>query len=188
VKRLLTLFLFAAVCFGQEPAGESGDSLGVWRWINFAILAVGLGYLLVKNLPPFFHARTSLIQKEISEAQKAKQDSDQRAAAIDKRVSGLGAEIEAFRVQSRAEMEREGERIRQETAAQIRKINDQAQIEIESAGKTARREVRLYAANLALDLAAQRIRGRLDADKSAGMEAALVDNFIRDLKRQESKN
>lgn len=181
---LFTALCTAGVCFGQQPGGEAADSIEIWRWLNFAILAAGLGYLIVKNLPPFFHARTSLIQKEISEAQKAKQDSDQRAAAIDKRVSGLGAEIEAFRVQSRAEMEREGERIRQETAVQIRKINDQAQIEIESAGKAARREVRLYAANLALDLAAQRIRTRLDA----GAEAGLIDNFIGDLKRQESKN
>jgi F0F1-type ATP synthase membrane subunit b/b' len=185
MKRLLALFFFAAtLCFGQEQGGQAGDSIAIWRWANFAILAAGLGYLIAKNLPPFFRARTSLIQKDISGAQKAKQEADQRAAAIDKRVSGLGAEIEAFRVQSRAEMEREGERIRQETAVQIRKINDQAQIEIESAGKAARREVRLYAANLALDLAAQRIRTRLDA----GAEAGLIDNFIGDLKRQESKN
>jgi F0F1-type ATP synthase membrane subunit b/b' len=189
MKRLVS-FLFAAlctaaVCFGQEQGGEAGgDSLVMWRWVNFAILAAGLGYLVAKYLPGFFESRGSAIQKDISEAQKAKQDSDQRAAAIDKRVSGLGAEIEAFRVQSRAEMEREGERIRQETAVHIRKINDQAQIEIESAGKAARREVRLYAANLALDLAAQRIRARLDA----GTEAGLIDNFIGDLKRQESKN
>lgn len=185
MKRLLVLLaVTAAVCFGQEPGAETGDPLLSFRWINFAILAVGIGYLLGKNLPPYFRARTSVIQKEISEAQKAKQDSDLKAAAIDKKVSGLAAEIEAFRTQSRAEMEREGERIRQETAAHIRKINDQAQVEIESAGKAVRREVRLYASNLALDLAAQRITARLDASS----EAALVENFIGDLKRQESKN
>ena len=185
-KSVLLPFIFAAAtCFGQEQGGEAGgESLGIWRWINFAILAAGIGYLLVKNLPPFFHSRTSLIQKEISEAQQAKRESDERAAAIDKRVSGLGAEIEAFRVQARAEMEREGERIRQETEAQIRKINDQAKIQIESASKAALREVRVYAAELALDLAAQRIRARLDEAADAG----LVGNFIDDLKRQESKN
>ena len=152
--------------------------------MNFAILAGGLGYLMSKHLPTFFSSRSAEIQKDISEAQKAKQDSDQRAAAIDKRVAGLGADIEAFRAKASAEMAQEGERIRKETAAQIRKIHDQAQIEIESAGKTARREVRLYAANLALDLAAQRLRSRLDASAEAG----LVDNFIGDLRAQESKN
>ncbi len=179
------LFLFtAAACFAQEQGGGEADSLGTWRWVNFVILAAGIVYLLVRYLPPFFRSRTEAIQKEITEAQQAKRESDRRAAAIDNRVSGLAAEIEALRVQSRAEMEREGERIRRETAAQIRKINDQAQVEIESAGKTAQREVRLYAANLALDLAAQRIRARLDAST----EAALLENFIGDLKGRESNN
>lgn len=185
-RSLMVAALFTtATCFGQEQqGGGEGDSLGMWRWINFGILAVGLAYLLIKYLPPFFATRTAEIQKDIAEAQQAKQDSDRKAAAIAAKVSGLGADIEAFRQQAKAEMEHEGERIRNETAAQIRKINDQAQIEIESAGKIARREVRQFAASLALDLAAQRIRTRLDA----GSEAALLDNFIADLKREESKN
>ncbi len=185
LKRLLPLFLLAcAVGFAQEKGGESSEPAVVWKVVNFAILAAGLGYLLVKYLPPFFSSRTSSIQKEITDAQTLKQESEQRSAAILKRVSSLAADIEAFRVQSRAEMEREGERIREEAAAHIRKLNAQAQTEIESAGKTARRELRVYAADLALDLAGQRIHSRLNAD----IEAGLVDRFVGDLKGQESKN
>jgi F-type H+-transporting ATPase subunit b len=189
MKRRLRLFLpvfllGSVVCFAQEKGGESGDALAVWRWANFAILAAGLGYLLVKTLPPFFTSRTSSIQKEITDAQKLKRDSEERAEAIMKRVSRLAADIEAFRVQSRAEMEREGERIREQAATHIRKLNEQAQGEIESAGKAARRELRVYAAELALDLAGQRIRARLDA----ATEAGLVDRFVGDLKRRESSN
>jgi F-type H+-transporting ATPase subunit b len=181
---LVTFLLTAGACLAQEKGGESDDPLIVWRLTNFVLLAIGIGYLLAKNLPVFFSSRTSAIQKEIAEAQKLKQESEQRAAAILKRVSSLGADIEAFRAQSHKEMEREGERIREEAAAHIRKINDQAQAEIESAGKTARRELRAYAADLALDLAGQRIQTRLNA----GIEAGLVDRFVGDLKRQESKN
>jgi F-type H+-transporting ATPase subunit b len=185
MKRLIPLFLFAcAVCFAQEKGAESSEPAAVWKVANFAILAAGLGYLMAKNLPSFFSARTSSIQKEIADAQKLKRESEQRAAAILQRVSALGADIEAFRVQSRAEMEREGQRIREQAAVHIRKLNDQAQTEIESAGKLARRELRTYAADLALDLAGQRIRARLDANT----EAILVDRFVGDLKRQESKN
>ena len=192
MKRLIPLFLLACtVGFAQETGasevrkpGESSEPSAIWKVANFAILAAGLGYLLAKNLPPFFSARTSSIQKEITDAQKLKQESEQRSAAILKRVSSLAADIEAFRVQSRAEMEREGERIREEAAEHIRKLNAQAQTEIESAGKTARRELRVYAADLALDLAGQRIHSRLNAD----IEAGLVDRFVGDLERQESKN
>ena len=48
----------------------------------------------------------------------------------------------------------------------------------------ATRELREYAAKLALDLAEQRIRTRLDA----GTEAGLVDDFTKDLQQQGSKN
>ena len=103
MRRLVPLFLLACtVCFAQEKGGESGDALGMWRWVNFAILAAGIGYLLAKNLPTFFSSRTSAIQKEIAEAQRLKQESEQRSAAILRRVSSLSADIEAFRVQSRA--------------------------------------------------------------------------------------
>lgn len=188
MNRLIAFLFVAVACFGQEAqnqAAQAGqDSNETWRWINFAILAVGLFYLLIKNLPPYFQARSESIRKDIAEAQKLKQESDLRAAEIDKKVAGLGAEIEAFRKQSIEEMDREGARIRQDTAAQIQKINDQVQVEIESASKAARRELRLYASNLSLDLAAQRVRARLDANS----EAALIDNFIGDLKGRESKN
>jgi F-type H+-transporting ATPase subunit b len=182
---LAALLLFGSLaCFAQEKGGESGEPGAVWKTLNFAILAVGLGYLMWKNLPPFFNARTSSIQKEITDAQKLKRESEERAEAIVRRVSSLAADIEAFRVQSRAEMEREGERIREQAAAHIGKLNAQAQSEIESTGKAVRRDLRTYAAELALDLAGQRIRARLDAPT----EASLVDRFVGDLKRQESQN
>jgi F-type H+-transporting ATPase subunit b len=185
MKQRIWLFLLAsAVSFAQEAGGKSDEGLEMWRWINFSILAAGILYLLVKHLPSFFRDRTATIQKEIAEAQKLKQESEQRTAAILKRVSALGADIEAFRVQSLAEMEREGERIRADAAAHIVKLKDHAQSEIESAGKTASRELRAYAANLALDLAGQRIQGRLNAS----IEADIVDRFVSDLKNQGSKN
>ena len=118
----------------------------------------GLGYLMAKTLPPLFKSRTEEIQKGIAEAQAIKQDAEKRAAEVDARTAALGADIERFRAEAKAEMEQEGERIRQETAAQIERLEQQAEQEIEPAGKTARRELKSYAANLALDLAEQRIR------------------------------
>lgn len=184
MKRLILLLaITAATLAAQEQAGSAEPSM-TWKVVNFVILAIGLGYLMAKTLPGFFHSRTSSIQEGIAEAQKVKADAERRAAEVDKRVSALGADIEKFRTQSRAEMEKEGERIRQETAATIQKLEQQAQVEIESAGKTARRELKAYAANLALDLAEQRVRARLDSSS----ENALVENFVLDLKRQESQN
>jgi F-type H+-transporting ATPase subunit b len=183
---LVILLLIGCVAWSaaQETGQEKKEPDIAWKWANFAILAVVVGYLISKNLPPFFRSRTETIQKGISEAQQMKRDAEKRAAEMDARMSALGAEIETFRAQAHREMDQEGERIRQETARQIERLQQQAGLEIESAGKTARRELKTYAAKLALDLAEQRVRARLDSSA----ETALVDGFVQDLQQQGSQN
>jgi F-type H+-transporting ATPase subunit b len=181
---IILLLIGLAVSVGAQDASEKKEPGIGWKWANFVILAVVVGYLASKSLPAFFRTRTETIQKGIAEAQQIKRDAEKRAGEMDARISTLGDEIEKFRTQAHAEMEQEGERIRRETARQIERLQQQAGQEIESAGKTARRELKTYAAELALDLAAQRVRARLDANT----QAALVDGFIKDLEKQGSKN
>lgn len=188
MKHLLALAaLFAALSVvGSVPAkaqetqsapAAAEEPNPLWRWSNFVILAVGLGYLLGKFLPPVFVSRDEEIRKGIADAQALKQDADKRAAEVDARLKTLGGEIEKFRAGAKAEMQREGERIRQETASQIARLEQQARQEIQSASAAAERELKNHAANLALELAAQKLRAQ------AG--AGLVDSFIRDLGHQD---
>jgi F-type H+-transporting ATPase subunit b len=184
MKRLLILVIFCAATLAAAETESASEPSPIWKWANFAILAVGLGYLMAKHLPALFSSRTTEIQKGISESQQMKQDAERRSAEMDARLSALGADIEKFRTQSAAEMQKEGDRIGQETAAQIKKIEQQAAVEIESVGKTARRQLKEYAAELALGLAEERLRGHMDN----ATESALVDGFVRDLERQSSQN
>jgi len=165
---------------GEAKQEEAGDTWIVWKWANFAILAAGLGYLISKNLPPFFRSRTSSIQKGISESQEIKREAEKRLVEMESRLSKLGGEIERFRTEARSEMEQESGRIRQETEKQIEKLRKQAEQEVGLAGKLARRELKAYAGELALQLAEQRIKVSLDPATGAG----LVDGFIHDLKSQ----
>lgn len=184
MKRLLILVVFCAATLAAAETESASEPSPIWKWANFAILAVGLGYLMAKHLPTIFSSRTTEIQKGISESQQMKQDAERRSAEMDARLSALGADIEKFRAQSAAEMQKEGDRIGQETAAQIKKIEQQAAVEIESVGKTARRQLKEYAAELALGLAEERLRGHMDNTT----ESALVAGFVRDLERQTSQN
>ena len=192
VKRLLLLaaLLLAGSAFvlaqetkagegAKSESSEKADPNELWRWVNFAILAAGLGYLVAKTLPPIFRARTSEIQKGIAEARVIKADADKRAAQVEAKIKTLGADIEKYRAESKLEMQQEGDRIRTETAAQIARLEAQARQEIESAGKMAQRELKTYAAKLALELAEQRVRARLDGATQAG----LVNGFTQDLGR-----
>ena len=193
MKRLLSVFaLFALLSFSSvavhaqekendaktEKAGEMPEPDPMLKWANFAILALALGYLLSKTMPPLFRSRTTEIQQGIAEAQKIKAEADKRVAEVEARLKTLGAEIEQFRTQAKAEMQQEGQRLRQETANQIARLEQQAEQEIDSAGKAARRELKSHAANLAITLAEQKLRAQ------AGGGAGLVDGFIQDLTKQ----
>lgn len=167
-----------------ENLAETGEVAPVWRWINFGLLAVGLGYVMGRYLPPVFRSRTTEIQKDIAEARRIKQDAEQRAADMEARMRALGTEIDAFKEQAGQEMRQEGERIRTETATQIGRVEAQTAAEIEAATKHAQRELRQYSAELALKLAEERLRSRLDA---AG-QAALVDGFLTDLEQRGANN
>ena len=103
---------------------------------------------------------------------------------VDQRVKALGAELQKLKAESKNEMQQEGERIRKDTAREISRLEAQSAQEIEAAGKTARRQLKEYAAKLALELAEQRLR----TGATAATESGLVDAFIADLGRQESKN
>jgi F-type H+-transporting ATPase subunit b len=183
MKRVLILVILSAATLAAAETESAGDHFALWKWANFGILAVALGYGMAKGLPPLFRSRTKEIQQGISEAQQMKQDAEKRSAEMDARLNALGSDIEKFRTQSAAEMQQEGDRISRETAAQIKKIEQQATVELESVGKTARRQLKEYAAELALSLAEERLRGRIDN----AAESALVDDFVRDLERQASQ-
>lgn len=189
---LLAVFACAAMMIAplaaQEGAGteqgEEAEPSLLLKVVNFAILAGGLYWIGRKAVPAMFKARTAEIQKDIAEAQRTKQEADARAAQMEARLNALGADIEAFRKQASEDMRQEGERIKQETVAQVKRLEEQAAQEIESASKTAQRELKQFAGDLALKLAEERVRARLDSNT----EAAMIDGFVGELSRQGSKN
>jgi len=183
MKRVLVLVMLGAATLAAAETAGPAEVSPIWKWANFAILAVGLGYLMAKSLPPLFASRTKEIQKGISESQQMRMDAERRSAEMDARLNALGADIEKFKTQSAAEMQQESERISRETLAQIKKIEQQAAVELESVGKTARRQLKEYAAELAMGLAEERLRARIDG----ATESALVDDFVRDLEHQASQ-
>jgi F-type H+-transporting ATPase subunit b len=151
-----------------------------WKWANFAILAGVLGWLLSKHAGPFFRSRSEAIAAGIAEATRTRQEAEARAAAIERRVSNLSVEVEELRRRSHEEISREGERVRAETEAQILKIQARAQAEIESAAKHASHDLKVYSAQLALQLAEQQIRNRMTPDA----QQRIADGFVSELRRK----
>ena len=182
MKRLAccTLFLLVLAAAALAEGKEGGESEGhneLWKWANFAILAGGLGYVIGKNAGPFFAARSQSIRKEMVEADEARKNAEARAADVDRRLANLEAEIATLKSEAQHEARAETQRLTQHTAAEIAKIEAHAEQEIASAAKAARMELKRYAAELAVQLAEQKLRSRMTPD----VEDALVQGFVRNL-------
>jgi len=184
----LGLLLATSLVTAQETPGKAtehesaksesaSEPSPVWAWANFAILAGALGYLIVKKGGPWFAERSLAIRKGIAEAEEIRRGAEASAAEVDRRLAGLQTAINDLRANAQREQSAEGERIRQQTAADLARIQDHAAREIEAAGKGARLDLKRYAAQLAIDLAEQKIRRQMTPE----VQAALVERFGRDL-------
>lgn len=149
----------------------------LWKWPNFLMLAALLGYLIKKHGGPLLAARSQEIKESLEAGQKAKVEAEARAAAVQAKIANLDREIAELRANSKAELEREADRIRREAENELSRIEHQAQAEIIAIGKQAQNEVRQFAAKLALDLAEQKIRGRMTPD----VQSTLLHNFSNDV-------
>jgi F-type H+-transporting ATPase subunit b len=175
----LACFLAAAAVAQEHEGGGGGEEgLTMWKWANFVLLAGALGYGIAKGAPPFFAARSQSIRKDIVEAQEAKREADERAAAVEKRLANLEAEIAALRKEAVDEDTAETQSVAQHTAAEIAKIQQHAEQEIAAAGKLARLELKGYAAELAIEMAERKVRSRM----TPATQDSMVRTFVRDLK------
>jgi F-type H+-transporting ATPase subunit b len=191
VKRLALIFLFAALgtwaqehgapehkAATHETHGEDhGDPFLTWKIINFAILAAGLGYQALRSGGPFFRSRGDEIRQAITEAGKVRAEAEARAAAIEQRIANLGADLEQLREESRQEMAREETRIQADTARQAAKLEENATQEMAQLTKRAEQELKAYAAKLAVDLAEQKVKGRI----TPMVQTNLIRRFVDDL-------
>jgi len=143
--------------------------------LNFGGVAAVIYVLLKSKLPQAFRDRTVAIQKGIKEAQAASADASRRLGDIESRLSKLGSEVAEIRASAEREAAAEEERIRQSAEEDKQKVVQAAEAEIAAIARNARRELKGYAASLAVDLAAREIRVDEPTDQ------ALVRDFVGQL-------
>jgi F-type H+-transporting ATPase subunit b len=140
--------------------------------INFAILALFFWMLLKSRLPQMFRERTSAIQKALKEAHDASADASRRLTDIEARLSKLDAEVADIRAAAEREAVSEEERIRVSAEEDKHKVVEAAEAEIAAIARSARHDLKSFAASLAVDIAAHKIKVDHNTDQ------ALVRQFV----------
>jgi F-type H+-transporting ATPase subunit b len=134
--------------------------------LNFAVIFFAIGGLLRKMLPGYFNGRTATIQKGIEEARKMSEDARRRLADVEGRLSRLDTEIAGMKQEADENAKAEEQRLMAAGEEERRRIVISAEQEIEMAANTARRELKSYVAELAVELAEKKIRVTKDADEA----------------------
>jgi F-type H+-transporting ATPase subunit b len=143
--------------------------------LNFAVVFFALWIPLRKKMPVLFRKRTDAIQQHIEEARKTSEEARRRLAEVEGRLSRLDVEITEMRREADENARAEGQRLAQETEEERRRIVASAEQEIALAAAAARRELKSYAAGLAVDMAEKKIKVGKDTDQ------ALVREFTAQL-------
>ena len=132
----------------------------LWKFINLAIFIP----LLIWFLNRFLGVRGALrhrkeqIRIDLDRAQAERDAAVAKLKEVEERLARLDTEVTTIRAQSQREAAEERERIVKSTEQEIVKLGEQAKREIESAGKAAKHDLRVYAAETSVRMAEDIIR------------------------------
>jgi F-type H+-transporting ATPase subunit b len=183
MSRLLWLLLAAASLAMASPDADAhggshgGDPFLGYKWFNFAILAAGVGFAVVKFGLPALRGQQTSILKQLEQAQKKAAEAERHTKAVEEKVAGLEREIEALKQQAAAEMALEARQMEEETRRLLEKVDQQAMMEIASAVDRAKKELRAMAVDLAVETAGR----RLAEEAARGAQERLVERFVQSL-------
>ena len=119
-----------------------------------------------------FRNRTASIKQSMEDARKASDEANRRLSEIENKLSRLDVDIATIRSEADAVNKAEDARLQASIEEERKKVVVSAQQEIEAAATQARRELKVYAADLAVSLAEKKINVDETTDK------ALVRSFV----------
>ena len=148
----------------------------VFWFLNFVLVVLFFVLLFRSSVPQMFRERTAAIQKGIREAQAASADASRRLSDIEARLAKLDSRgCGDSRRRPSARLLPKKQRIRQAAEEDKHKVVEGVETEIDAIARNARRELKSYAATLAVDLASRKIRVDETTDQ------ALVREFVDQL-------
>ena len=174
---LITLISELPLYASEEAHSTWGLLDPIGRWINLLIIVAGLTYFLRQP------AKVTL-QTKIKQAEKARRKAEAKLAQAEHRMKKLDDETKRIRQDAQEEAEREKERIREQSAKEIERILASAQREIDNLSQSVRKDLKEYAAEIAVQMASSHLRKQIDSD----IDSKLSKQFLGYLDTRSQKN
>src|SRR5713101_4431880 len=174
-----TFLLVAAIsAHAAEERGTATERVKeIFKWINFVIVAGLIGWVFLKLTPPFFRKNAETIRSAITKATAAKAEADRQLREAEEKLARLQQEVTQLRATAQREASAGAERIRNITQSDAQKIGLAGKTEIEAAERAARLELKVIAANLAVDGAESLLAKQLTPQAQESLLAAFVKSL-----------
>ena len=144
----------------------------IFEFINFAIIALAIAIPLGKILPKVIRKRSATLNQNLESARKTTADANARLSAVEAQLSRLDEEIAKIRAQVEEESKQDEARIKAAIEEESARIVASAEQEINVAAAQAKRGLRYFAADLAIEQAARQLVLTPEIDR------ALIAEFI----------
>ena len=154
----------------------------LWKFVNLLVFvgaAIYLHHRFGRPLSQALTLRRESIKRELQRAQEERDTAFAKLADMEARFERLDSEISSIRDRSKAEAEAERRRIEESTSAEMAKLRQQAQREIEGASKIATQELRRFAVRASLSLAEEVIRREIRPEDDKRLINMNVEEFGR---------
>lgn len=155
--------------------------LELWKFFNlllFIVIGLYLHRRFGRPIKEALRLRGEAIKMELKQAKEERDQALAKLAEVETRFANLDAEVSRVRQRNAAEILAEKERIKSSTDGELARLRDQAKREIESAGKTARQELRQFAAQESIRIAEEILKREIGPAE----QARLTDRSIEELR------
>ena len=144
---------------------------------NVSVVVLGIMIPLIRIMPRLLRKRSQKIQVDMETARKTTQDANRRLTAVEAKLASLDNEIAKFRSEVEEQIAQDEQRGKAALEEERTRIVASAEAEINVAAAQAKRSLRHFAADLAIDQAARQLMLTPETDR------ALIAQFVNEAGR-----
>jgi len=156
---------------------QAETAADIFEFVNFGLIVLLVGIPIVRILPKIFRKRSQTLVVNLKTAREATADANARLSAVEAKLAGLDDEIRRFRAEVEQESLADEARIKAALQEESVRIVQAAEQELTLAAAQARRGLRHFAADLAIEQAAKQMVLTPETDK------ALIAEFVGQVSR-----
>ncbi len=149
----------------------------IWRFLNFAIFAGALAYILKKPLSEAFKAKRESIREDLIRAEAERLEAMTTLTEAEEKLARLDADKREVAVDAKHEAEAEKKRLAEEAELDAERLRGQAKNEIDRKSQQVRAKLKRFSAEESIRLAEEKIKQAMNSQKDAELVRANIQSI-----------